>query len=389
MEDKSLLELVNSALEMLTEIKRRLESGEDAMPEVENTEVAESGMNNGEDLADSSDSEVTWEKDSDTDDDEEAGIDEGWKPVDFFEPETEPEKEPQPAPGPQPAPEPEKESQPAPQPATAPAPQPILVQPPTPVPQPAPAPVPQPAPTPVPQPTPAPQSAPVQSRPSSGSGITLEFGGFSQTIVSSPSASYAPQPSTTAGYASPTAGQPAISAARRPEPDREPAISAARRPGPAPDPVNGIRYAKRMADAAALAAQVCNMWKFQDTSERADEGLLRYAGSEQDAISSLSIVDPDSYYLVSQEGAIGITEDGGESINWLYLPVDKTMSSMPKRLKKGEPWPVEPQKPLEERAMSYDMPKAPEPQGFKFCRRCGNPVKPTAKFCKTCGNRME
>lgn len=355
MEDKSLLELVNSALEMLTEIKRRLESGEDAMPEVENTEVAESGMNNGEDLADSSDSEVTWEKDSDTDDDEEAGIDEGWKPVDLFEPETEPEKEPQPAPGPQPAP----------------------------------APVPQPAPTPVPQPTPAPQSAPVQSRPSSGSGITLEFGGFSQTIVSSPSASYAPQPSTTAGYASPTAGQPAISAARRPEPDREPAISAARRPGPAPDPVNGIRYAKRMADAAALAAQVCNMWKFQDTSERADEGLLRYAGSEQDAISSLSIVDPDSYYLVSQEGAIGITEDGGESINWLYLPVDKTMSSMPKRLKKGEPWPVEPQKPLEERAMSYDMPKAPEPQGFKFCRRCGNPVKPTAKFCKTCGNRME
>lgn len=429
MEEKSLLELVNTALETLTEIKRRIESGEGidtgAFSEIVKPVEEESDPERGVepeaegieevDVASAKDeSGLVFDDSVEADIQDDVRTKDDWKPVDFFDEAIElqdvqeqsrDEMEPQPAPVQQPVisqvqqPEPAPALQPGPTSVTQPEPAPTL--------QPEPAPVPQPilvqppASATVVEPVsalhPAPSPAQPQSRTVSRGGITLEFGGFSQTIVSRSSgttaaasrsvSAFSPQPQQSSQAQQPS--QPQQSS----QPS-QPGYSASQSV-PAPQ-ANVPRTAKRMADAASMAAQVCSNWKFQDTNERANADLLRYAGTEQDAISSLSIVDPDSYYIISPDGAIGLTEDGGQNINWLYLPVDKSMASMPKSLKKGEPWPgyagekaAGTKAPsLEERAKSYDMAQAPAPAGFKFCKRCGSPVKPTAKFCKNCGYKV-
>lgn len=177
MEEKSLLELVNGALDMLTEIKKRLEIEQQEEAAKKETAAAET-----------------------TKDD--------WKPVDLSD------VVPQPSPAPQPV------SDSAPEQATAQAPQPM----PGSAPQQATAPTisPSPTPTPAQQQVPSQQAAPTQSSTASKSGIRLEFGGFSQTISTGGTAS------------SQTAGSGAINAAN----DNQPAISAARRPGPVPAPAS-------------------------------------------------------------------------------------------------------------------------------------------------------
>ena len=45
----------------------------------------------------------------------------------------------------------------------------------------------------------------------------------------------------------------------------------------------------------------------------------------------LSEDDEDEYYIINR-GAIGETDDNGESVSWLYLPLDHKMESMPERI---------------------------------------------------------
>lgn len=181
---------------------------------------------------------------------------------------------------------------------------------------------------------------------------------------------------------------------------------------------------KSMSEAAKLAAERCAQWKFQDEmGEAMDASMLIYACGEQDASAGLDPNDSESWYVVSPDGAIGLTEDNGASVTWLFLPLGRTMASMPKKVRKDEPWPEAAVAPAPKPAsaptpapQSAPVPSASEVKAvptpkltldptpdiptFDFspapkataagtvCPSCGKPVKAGNKFCMSCGTSI-
>lgn len=153
--------------------------------------------------------------------------------------------------------------------------------------------------------------------------------------------------------------------------------------GAADNTESGIipQTSKTMAGAVQIAAAGCGQWKFQDdNSSSFDVNAVKQAGVEQDAAAGLDPDDDKSYYIVSPDGAIGLTENAGRRIDWMFLPLNRTVSSLPKKLKKGDHWP---EKVGESNAQASAPAPAPEIQGA-FCKKCGSPLNPGARFCMKC-----
>ena len=200
---------------------------------------------------------------------------------------------------------------------------------------------------------------------------------------------------------------------------------------PVPQPVSVLETRKEaerpvpqtsqlMKKAAKLASAVCGQWKFRDElGNVVDAKLLEYTAGEQDAAGTVDPDDPANYYIVSPDGAIGLTEDDGASVEWLFLPLSRTVASMPKTFKKGEPWPEATTAPTPPQTFSAPAqtvpgtpptgtapvtapvvaaapPTAPAPQSAPssaaaggVCPKCGKPTNPGGKFCMCCGAPLQ
>ena len=148
---------------------------------------------------------------------------------------------------------------------------------------------------------------------------------------------------------------------------------------------------KRMVDAARLAMKYCQQWKFQDDEDNPmDAGQLEYGCGESDAVDLPDEDDDECFYYVSPDGAIGRTDDNGESIEWLILPMTRTMASMPQRLIKGEPWPEEIPAPVQRQAVSREQetPGLGKGVAVGFCPSCGKPLTANDRFCENCGTSV-
>ncbi len=158
-----------------------------------------------------------------------------------------------------------------------------------------------------------------------------------------------------------------------------------------------------MSQAALIAEQYCSAWRQNDgAGETLDAAAIEYAAIEQDATIQIDRNDSESFYMISPEGAIGLTKDGGETVDWLFVPADE--------LPKEEP--VQPAEPVQQAgAVCRFCGKSINP-GTKFCRACGKPVqeqgntdnavqikaafcrgcgapiKPDTRFCKECGMKL-
>ncbi|MCR5092606.1 MAG: hypothetical protein K6B72_01330 [Lachnospiraceae bacterium] len=87
-----------------------------------------------------------------------------------------------------------------------------------------------------------------------------------------------------------------------------------------PDPGFAFAPAKTMHDAAILASQRCGSWRLEGEEDIVDsrEGLL-YLADLQDSRLRPSLSDSGSFYLVAEDGAIGLTTDGCKNIEWIFL----------------------------------------------------------------------
>lgn len=112
-----------------------------------------------------------------------------------------------------------------------------------------------------------------------------------------------------------------------------------------------------LSEAAEIAITRCSRWRFATSDEQYDCDNLQAIAQVHD---EETCADEDSFYVVSLGGAIGFSEDG-ESIDWLFLPLNCT----------------------EELPLSF------EPETVvNFCAKCGDRVTPGARFCKTCGAKL-
>jgi hypothetical protein len=112
-----------------------------------------------------------------------------------------------------------------------------------------------------------------------------------------------------------------------------------------------------LSEAAEIAATRCDKWHFATSDELYDIASLQGVAQIHDEESG---VDEDSFYVVSQEGAIGFSEDG-ETIDWLFLPLN----------------------------CNEDLPLTIKPEtAINFCAKCGKGVTPGARFCGACGAKL-
>ncbi len=87
-----------------------------------------------------------------------------------------------------------------------------------------------------------------------------------------------------------------------------------------PDPGFTFAPVKTMRDAAVIASRRCGCWQIEgeeDTVDSRDD--LLYLADLQDSRLHLSLSDSGSFYLVTEDGAIGLTTDGCRNIEWIFL----------------------------------------------------------------------
>ncbi len=131
--------------------------------------------------------------------------------------------------------------------------------------------------------------------------------------------------------------------------------------------MNLERY-MNLTDAARRAGQIAACWSFRGTEETSDYNNLLAMADIHDNESGV-VTDEETFYLVASNGAIGFTEDKGEEIEWLYLPIGHEDDDLPDSLAESE--------------------TGIEAREVRFCTNCGNQLSDGARFCRVCGTPVQ
>ena len=86
-----------------------------------------------------------------------------------------------------------------------------------------------------------------------------------------------------------------------------------------------------LTEAAKAAGKITNGWSFRGTDDNSDLKTLLAMAEINDAEYG---IQPDEYDETF--GAIGFTEDGGEEIDWLYIPLNNLKVHLPDSLEEAE-----------------------------------------------------
>jgi len=92
-----------------------------------------------------------------------------------------------------------------------------------------------------------------------------------------------------------------------------------------------LEHYMTLTDAAHRAGQISTQWSFRGTEENCDYNELLAMADIHDA-EACFVTDEDAFYLVAPNGAIGFTEDSGEELEWLYLPIGHEDDDLPDSL---------------------------------------------------------
>jgi len=178
-------------------------------------------------------------------------------------------------------------------------------------------------------------------------------------------------------------------------------------------PVNG--HYRTFSHALAIAMQKCFVWRETEngTPYTAKE-LLAFAQTQE----TEHPLQPEQYYMVSREGAIGLSPGLEWMTTWMFIPMEPckerdfafrnmmeelhTESEVEKAIEKAVQEGLAREKAAKEQAATAQP--APdngqsgaagvsvngqsETPAFQFCPYCGAQIVYGAKFCGNCGNHI-
>ncbi len=116
-----------------------------------------------------------------------------------------------------------------------------------------------------------------------------------------------------------------------------------------------------LTEASRFASGLSNSWQFAFSDDVYDPASLAATADASDSENPLDD-DEDCFYLVSPGGSIGVTEDAGGSVEWLFIASGESPDTLPVS--------------LENRSSG------------SFCPACGSPVEPGSRFCGSCGQKL-
>ncbi len=173
-----------------------------------------------------------------------------------------------------------------------------------------------------------------------------------------------------------------------------------------------MKHYKTLMNALAGAMPVCMTWKLAGTEEGMNARDV-YALALEEGGDDEQLPEQD-FYVVSAEGAIGLTTRYEYLTRWIFIPVtgeekEKEMERLRAELRfdqetaAAEAAEAEAQAAAEAKARAEaeeaarkeaEAHKAAEaqtqvrPTAKRFCTSCGKPLNPGAKFCRNCGAKV-
>ena len=179
-----------------------------------------------------------------------------------------------------------------------------------------------------------------------------------------------------------------------------------------------MEHYKNLLSALGGAMPVCMVWLLAGTEDNYFNArdvfafALSEGGEEEE-------MEEGQFYVVSEEGAIGIAANYEYLTRWLFIPVvdEKVMGRELLRMKDEMSFDMEHEndEPQEERTEAYEPaeeegekeqpvppqpmmqpqgqsipPQPMQPQGKKlFCMQCGFQLNANSKFCPKCGTPVQ
>ena len=161
-----------------------------------------------------------------------------------------------------------------------------------------------------------------------------------------------------------------------------------------------MKYYKTLMNALAGAIPICMTWKLAGTEEgmnaRDVYALALEEGGDDEQLGE------QEFYVVSAEGAIGLTVCYEYLTRWLLIPVEgeekeKEMERLRSELKFDHDMAHREASETEVQPGSFDgafhgeqemSQPGVQPAAPRFCTNCGNPLNPGAKFCRHCGSKL-
>ena len=173
-------------------------------------------------------------------------------------------------------------------------------------------------------------------------------------------------------------------------------------------PVNG--HYRKLQQALAVAMSKCVVWRETESGMPITAKELYEFCLKHDEENPLR---PEQFYMVSREGAIGLSPGLEWMTTWMFLPMEPckerdfafrnmmeelhTESEVEKALEKAVQEGLAQEKAAQQQPAATPQPVAEEPapgaaepvQAFIFCPYCGTKLPAGSKFCSECGNNLE
>lgn len=142
-----------------------------------------------------------------------------------------------------------------------------------------------------------------------------------------------------------------------------------------------FNHYQSLIDALAVAMTRCVVWRCADSDEKYNALQLYHFAEDFDRENP---IQDSSFYMVSAEGAIGVSPGAEYLTRWMFIPsmdeasVEKLRADIRQLQEEAEPQP-EPAPAL------APQPEPPVPSS-KFCPNCGTPYRSDdSRFCANCG----
>ena len=136
-----------------------------------------------------------------------------------------------------------------------------------------------------------------------------------------------------------------------------------------------MKHFQTMTEAVRAASQLCSGWLVLESGEPVEADAALYLAGVTDRLDHEDDAAAETYYLASDEGAVGVTSRYEYLAQWILIPLPRPMAEIERDVSAE----------LERRRSEQSQGRT-EPA--RFCPWCGFRQKPGAKFCPDCGRRI-
>ena len=134
-----------------------------------------------------------------------------------------------------------------------------------------------------------------------------------------------------------------------------------------------MKHFQTMTEAVRAASQLCPGWLVLESGEPVEADAALYLAGVTDRLDHEDDAAGETYYLTSDEGAVGVTSRYEYLAQWILIPLPRPMAEIERDI-----------------SAELDRRRSTQSQGetARFCPWCGSRQTPGAKFCPDCGRKI-